>query len=100
MEPKGAAAVDALRRRAAAAYGERRGLVGWQATVQSKTDKRGQGNRGQELAPFTFPQAVADALARGDMDTAGAAFKAGLLTQYGAGDTLEAVDFERLDFTF
>ncbi|THJ30743.1 hypothetical protein E7Y31_22530 [Candidatus Frankia alpina] len=39
--PKNTAAVDALQRRAAAAYGSRRGLVGWQAAVRSKTDKHG-----------------------------------------------------------
>ncbi|WP_161983154.1 hypothetical protein [Candidatus Frankia alpina] len=41
-----------------------------------------------------------DARGRGDLDTAGTAFEAGLLTQYGAGDTLEIADFNRLDFTF
>ncbi|WP_163554196.1 hypothetical protein [Candidatus Frankia alpina] len=91
--------VDALRRRAAAAYGGRRGLVGWQASVKSKTDKRGQGNRGQELAPFIFPQATADAIACGDLDAAGAAFEVGLINQYGA-PGLEIADFERLDMTF
>ncbi|THJ64598.1 response regulator transcription factor [Candidatus Frankia alpina] len=98
--PKDMAAVDGLRRRAAAAYGGRRGFVGWQATVQSKTDKHGQGIRGQELAPFILPQAAADALARGDLDAAGTAFEAELMTQCSAGDTMEIVDFDRLDFTF
>ncbi len=70
-----------------------------QAAVQSKTSKRGQGNRGQELAPFVFPQAAADAIARGDMDAAGAAFEVGLINQYGA-PGLEIADFKRLDMTF
>ncbi|WP_235825930.1 hypothetical protein [Candidatus Frankia alpina] len=97
--PKDRAVVDELKRRAAASRGGRRGLVGWQAAVRSKTDKRGQGNRGQELAPFVFPQAAADAIARGDMDAAGAAFEAGLIAQYGA-DGLEITDFGRLDMEF
>ncbi len=97
--PKDRSVVNALKRHTVASRGGKRGLVGWQASVKSKTDKRGQGNRGQELAPFVFPQAAADAILRGDMDAAGQAFADGLVHQYGA-KGLEIAEFSRLDMKF
>lgn len=98
--PQDPRVTDELKRRAAAARMRRPGLVGWKATVTVKTDGKGAGTRGQELAPFEGAHAAADAIEQGDFGAAGTAFSHALMHQYGSENFLEVKSFERLDLQF
>lgn len=95
-----AAAQAELQRMAASAQLRRPMALGWKARVRVRTNGKGAGTRGQDLAPTNGFHAAADALARGDMDAAGAAFDRALTQQYGAGSWLIIDGYEKLEFHY
>ncbi|AEH11797.1 hypothetical protein FsymDg_4550 (plasmid) [Candidatus Protofrankia datiscae] len=98
--PQDTRVLEALKRRAAADKLRKPMVIGWKAAVNVKSNSKGAGTRGQDLAPFGGANAAADALERGDYGEAGGAFSRALMQQYGAESFLEVKSFERLDLQY